>query len=56
MVVDLIIQINHLSFQHQSRLNNSNGNNELEQDLSKILNKNSLINGKASEMVSSGNF
>ncbi|EER31016.1 predicted protein [Candida tropicalis MYA-3404] len=43
-------------FQHQSSLNNSNGNNELEQDLSKILNKNSLINGKASEMVSSGNF
>jgi hypothetical protein len=27
-----------------------------EEDLSKILNKNSLINGKASEMVSTGNF
>ncbi|EMG46420.1 hypothetical protein G210_3332 [Candida maltosa Xu316] len=37
-------------------LRNTINNNNDEQDLSKILNKNSLINGKASEMVSSGNF
>lgn len=46
--------INHNNITTNSCNNNNNLNNL--QDLSKILNKNSIITGNASEMISAGNF